>query len=50
MGLIYTKKNEEAVKDDRTVKPEDFARRVISMEKIRNEENKKELPRTEINK
>ena len=50
MGLIYTKKNEEAVKDDRTVKPEDFARRVMSMKEIRNEENKKELQKTEITK
>lgn len=50
MGLVYTKKNDETNKDDRTVKPEDFARRMMSMKQIRNEENKKELPKTEIQK
>ena len=50
MGLIYTKKNEEAVKDGRPVKPDDFAQRVMSMKEIRNEETKKELPNTEIKK
>lgn len=50
MGLVYTKKNDETNKDDRTAKPEDFARRMMSMKQIRNEENKKELPKTEIQK